>query len=39
VRSTYFLGVVAKTRRIGRAELYKLNLSNPIVKKLIDLDK
>lgn len=33
------LGVVAPTRRIGRAELYKLNLSNPIVKKLIDLDK
>lgn len=32
------LGVVAQTRRIGRAELYKLNLSNPIVKKLIELD-
>ena len=33
------LGVVAKTRRIGRAELYKLNLNSPVVKKLIDLDK
>ena len=33
------LGIVTKTRRIGRAELYKLNLSSPVVKKLIDLDK
>ena len=33
------LGIVTKTRKIGRAELYKLNLSNPLVKKLIDLDK
>lgn len=33
------LGIVTKTRRIGRAELHKLNLSNPLVKKLIDLDK
>ncbi len=32
------LGVVKKTRRIGRAELYKLNVDNPLVKKLIDLD-
>ena len=32
------LGIVVKTRRIGRAELYKLNLSSPLVKKLIDLD-
>jgi len=32
------LGIVAKTRRIGRAELYKLNLNSPLVKKLIDLD-
>src|SRR3989344_6017114 len=30
--------VVVKTRRIGRAELYKLNINNPLVKKLIDLD-
>lgn len=33
------LGVVTKTRRIGRAELYKLNISSPVVKKLIELDK
>ena len=33
------LGIVAKTRRIGRAELYKLNMSSPLVKKLINLDE
>ncbi len=32
------LDIVTKTRRIGRAELYRLNSSNPIVKKLIELD-
>ena len=32
------LGVVRKTRKIGRAELYKLNLENPLVKKLIEID-
>ncbi|HIH92028.1 TPA: hypothetical protein HA281_04440 [Candidatus Woesearchaeota archaeon] len=32
------LGIVTKTRRIGRAELYKLNLRSPVVKKLIELD-
>ena len=32
------LGIVTKTRKIGRAELYKLNLNSPLVKKLIDLD-
>ena len=32
------LGIVVKTRRIGRAELYKLNEQNVIVKKLIELD-
>ena len=33
------LGIVTQTRRIGRAELYKLNTTSPVVKKLIDLDK
>ncbi len=33
------LGIVTKTRRIGRAELYKLNINSPVVKKLIDLDR
>ena len=32
------LDIVTKTRRIGRAELYKLNLNSPLVKKLVDLD-
>jgi len=32
------LGIVVKTRRIGRAELYKLNLESSLVKKLIELD-
>ena len=32
------LDIVTKTRRIGRAELYRLNSSNPIVKKLMELD-
>ena len=32
------LGIVIKTRRIGRAELYKLNSNSQIVKKLIELD-
>ncbi len=32
------LGIVEKTRRIGRAELYKLKLENPLVKKLLELD-
>lgn len=31
--------VVVKTRRIGRAELYKLNQNSSLVKKLIDLDR
>ena len=31
--------VVVKTRRIGRAELYKLNINSSLVKKLIDLDR
>ena len=33
------LGIVTKTRRIGRAELYKLNSNSPVVKKLIELDR
>jgi len=32
------LGIVIKTRKIGRAELYKLNLENPLVKKLLEID-
>ena len=32
------LGIVINTRRIGRADLYKLDMNSPIVKKLIDID-
>ena len=32
------LGIVIKTRMIGRAELYKLNMNSLLVKKLVDLD-
>jgi hypothetical protein len=32
------IGLVRKTRRVGRAELYKLNQDSPIVQKLIDVD-
>jgi len=31
------LGVVKHTRDIGNAKLYKLNLSNPFAKKMVDL--
>lgn len=31
-------GIVVKTRQIGRATLYKLNLGNPIAQELIRLD-
>ena len=31
--------IVVKTRRIGRVELYKLNINSSLVKKLIDLDR
>lgn len=32
------LGIVKKTRRIGRAELYKLDEDHALVKKLIEID-
>lgn len=31
-------GIVVKTRQIGRATLYKLNLENPIAQELIRVD-
>lgn len=31
-------GIVKKTRKIGRAELFMLNKESPLVKKLIDID-
>ena len=32
------LGIVVKTRRVGKSDLYKLNTQNPAVKQLIKLD-
>lgn len=32
------LGIVIRTRRIGRAELYKLATNDPLVKRIIDID-
>ena len=30
--------IVIKTRRVGKSDLYKLNIANPAVKQLIKLD-
>lgn len=30
--------IVIHTRRVGKAEMYKLNTNNPLVKKLMELD-
>jgi len=30
--------IVVKTRRVGKSDLYKLNVNNPAVKQLIKLD-
>lgn len=32
------IGLIKKTRKIGRAELYMLNKENPLVKKLMEID-
>lgn len=32
------LNVFKHTRKIGRAELYKLDVKNPVVKKLLEID-
>ncbi len=33
------LGIVKHTRKVGRAELYKLDIKNPLVDKILALDK
>lgn len=30
--------IVTETRKVGRARLYKLNIKNPVVKKIIELN-
>ncbi len=32
-------GIIIKTRKIGNSEMYKLNLENPLVQKLMEIDK
>jgi len=32
-------GLVIRTRKVGKSDMYKINLENPIVKKLIEMDK
>jgi len=31
--------IVIKTRKVGKSDMYKINLENPIVQKLMDIDK
>jgi len=31
--------IIIRTRKVGKSEMYKLNLENPVVQKLIELDK
>jgi len=31
--------IVIKTRKVGKSDMFKLNLENPIVQKLIEIDK
>ena len=31
--------IIKKTRKVGNSEMYKLNLENPLVQKLMEIDK
>jgi len=31
--------IIIRTRKVGKSEMYKLNLENPIIQKLIEIDK
>ena len=31
--------IIIRTRKVGKSDMYKINLENPIVKKLIEMDK
>lgn len=33
------LGIITESRRFGKTTLYKLNLNNPIVKKLMEIEE
>lgn len=32
-------GIAARTRKVGRAQMYKINSASPVVKQLAELDK
>jgi len=32
-------GIIAKTRKVGNSEMYKLNVENQLVQKLMEIDK
>jgi hypothetical protein len=32
-------GMVERTRRVGKSEMYRINRKNPVVKKLFEIDK
>ena len=32
-------GIIVKTRKIGKSYLYRINLENPVIQKLMELDK
>lgn len=31
-------GLVVKTRKVGKSQMYKINLENPIIKKIMEID-
>ncbi len=31
-------GLVIKTRKVGKSQMYKINLENPVVKKIMEID-
>ena len=31
-------GLVIRTRKVGKSQMYKINLENPIVKKIMEID-
>jgi DNA-binding transcriptional ArsR family regulator len=32
-------GIIVRTRKVGKSQMYKINLENPIVQKLMEIDK
>jgi hypothetical protein len=34
-----WMKIIVKTRKVGKSDMYKLNIKNPIVQNLIEMDK